>query len=254
MCMERKISKYTLFLLIALLITVVVRHFFDPLQLPTETYTLWDIKGNTVIEADIEPAYTMLYGSAMMAIIQFLCPVVSEMFECLKYMYGIMDERTAVMISAEIMMAGYVVFTYFLEKFHGTWHEEEGKFTVCVDMLCLENIASYGLSLIFYFIRKILLNCNVPEYVLIIIMALLIIPCVWITICYIAYLFANVIVTLLIPLTLGEYLSSKIPYNMTLIITGILILFSTQIVWRMCSDKIFNFLIEWFSFHHLSLD
>lgn len=85
-------------------------------------------------------------------------------------------------------------------------------------------------------------------------MALLLIPCVWIMICYIAYLFANVIVTLLIPLTLGEYLSSKIPYNMTLIITGILILFSTQIVWRMCSDKIFNFLIEWFSFHHLSLD
>ena len=101
--------------------------------MPTETYTSWDIKGNTVIEVDIETAYTMLYGSAMMAIIQFLCPVVSEMFECLKYMYGIMDERTAVMISAEIMMAGYVVFTYFLEKFHGTWHEEEGKFTVCVD-------------------------------------------------------------------------------------------------------------------------
>lgn len=68
MCMERKISKYTLFLLIALLITVVVRHFFDPLQLPTETYTLWDIKGNTVIEVDMETAYTMLYGSAMMAI------------------------------------------------------------------------------------------------------------------------------------------------------------------------------------------
>lgn len=60
MCMERKISKYTLFLLIALLITVVVRHFFDPLQLPTETYTLWDIKGNTVIEVDMETAYTML--------------------------------------------------------------------------------------------------------------------------------------------------------------------------------------------------
>ena len=46
-----------------------------------------------MIEVDIETAYTMLYGSAM--------------------------------------MAGYVVFTYFLEKFHGTWHEEEGKFTVC---------------------------------------------------------------------------------------------------------------------------
>lgn len=46
------------------------------------------------------------------------------------------------------------IFTYFLEKFHAYWHNEESCFAVCIDILCVENIASYILSLVFYFIRQ----------------------------------------------------------------------------------------------------
>ena len=53
---------------------------------------------------------------------------------------------------------------------------------------------------------------------------------------------------------LGYLLEAVLPKNMVLVITGLLILFTTQIVWRLCSDKIFNKLIEVFSFHRLNLD
>ena len=58
----------------------------------------------------------------------------------------------------------------------------------------------------------------------------------------------------MIPLSVGYFLETRLPPSIVLIITGILILFTTQIVWRLCSDKIFNKLIEVFSFHHLNLN
>lgn len=76
----------------------------------------------------------------------------------------------------------------------------------------------------------------------------------WIVICYFCYLFANLIITLGLPVMLGYLLEAVLPKNMVLVITGLLILFTTQIVWRLCSDKIFNKLIEVFSFHRLNLD
>ena len=55
----------------------------------------------------------------------------------------------------------------------------------------------------------------------------------WIVICYFCYLFANLIITLGLPVMLGYLLEAVLPKNMVLVITGLLILFTTQIVWRL---------------------
>ena len=252
--MKLRISKYTPYLLIVLIITIIIRFFFDPLQLPTETYTFWDIKNNAVINMDISDIQIMAIGKTMSTILCFLCPIVSEILDWIKYCYGIADSRTTIIISSEIMMLGYVIFTYFIEKFHIYWHDEESHFSICLDMLCLENIASYILSLVFYFIRQALINSSISEYLLLFIAVLIGIPGLWASLCYFSYLCANFGITLMIPLSVGYFLETRLPPSIVLIITGILILFTTQIVWRLCSDKIFNKLIEVFSFHHLNLN
>ena len=123
--MKPRISKYTPYLLIVLIITIIIRFFFDPLQLPTETYTFWDIKNNAVINMDISDIQIMAIGKTMSIILCFLCPIVSEILDWIKYCYGITDSRVTIIISSEIMMLGYVIFTYFIEKFHIYWHDEE---------------------------------------------------------------------------------------------------------------------------------
>ena len=252
--MKPKISRYTPYLLTALIITMTIRFFFDPLQLPTETYTLWDIKNNTVVTMDINALQVMTMGKTMSAIVYFLCPIISEMLDWIKYSYGIMDGRLSIVISSEIMMTGYVVFIYFLEKFHSYWHDEESHFAICLDMLCLENIASYILSLVFYFTRQVLIHSNMSEYLLFFIAVLIGIPCLWISLFYFSYLIVNFGITLMIPLSVGYFLETCLSPSIALIITGIFILFTTQIIWRLCSDKIFSKLIGTFSFHHLNLD
>ena len=252
--MKFRVSQYTPYLLISLAITMIIRYFFDPLQLPSETYTLWDIKNNTVVNMDMDAFQTMVMGNVMNKIIHLLCPILSEISDWLKYFYGIMDDRGAIIIASEIMMVGYVIFTYFLEKFHAYWHNEESCFAVCIDILCVENIASYILSLVFYFIRQAFIHCNISEDILLFIAAVIGISCMWIVICYFCYLFANLIITLGLPVMLGYLLEAVLTKNMVLVIKGLLILFTTQIVWRLCSDKIFNKLIEVFSFHRLNLD
>lgn len=129
--MKFRVSQYTPYLLISLAITMIIRYFFDPLQLPSETYTLWDIKNNTVVNMDMDAFQTMVMGNVMNKIIHLLCPILSEISDWLKYFYGIMDDRGAIIIASEIMMVGYVIFTYFLEKFHAYWHNEESCFAVC---------------------------------------------------------------------------------------------------------------------------
>lgn len=91
--MKFRVSQYTPYLLISLAITMIIRYFFDPLQLPSETYTLWDIKNNTVVNMDMDAFQTMVMGNVMNKIIHLLCPILSEISDWLKYFYGIMDDR-----------------------------------------------------------------------------------------------------------------------------------------------------------------
>ena len=69
--MKFRVSQYTPYLLISLAITMIIRYFFDPLQLPSETYTLWDIKNNTVVNMDMDAFQTMVMGNVMNKIIHF---------------------------------------------------------------------------------------------------------------------------------------------------------------------------------------
>ena len=91
----------------------------------------------------------------------------------------------------------------------------------------------------------LLISLAITMIILLFIAAVIGISCMWIVICYFCYLFANLIITLGLPVMLGYLLEAVLPKNMVLVITGLLILFTTQIVWRLCSDKIFNKLIEW---------
>lgn len=255
--MKLRSSEYTRFLFLGLLVIVVIRHFYNPLQLPTETFVLLDMNNNKVVEMDWEAIYTMHFGNTTRNLLQIICPVISAFFELYRYISGIMiDQGAALMIATEIMIIGYVIFTYYLERFHTFWHNKEGRFTICIDMLCLENIASYVLSLVFYFIRKILMKCNIPESVLTVVWLVLLLPCAWLSFCYFAYLTVEVTISLVVPLSIGYWLErmEKISSNAVLVITGILILIFSQLIWRLWSDKIYNKLINVFSFKHLSLN
>lgn len=110
--MKFRVSQYTPYLLISLAITMIIRYFFDPLQLPSETYTLWDIKNNTVVNMDMDAFQTMVMGNVMNKIIHLLCPILSEISDWLKY-FMVSWMTGAIIIASEIMMVGYVIFTYF---------------------------------------------------------------------------------------------------------------------------------------------
>lgn len=252
--MKIRTSQYTRSLLLGLVITVVIRYFYNPLQLSTETYTFWDIRSGEITEMDLEEIYIMSVGTPVRFFFQLVCPVISTTFEICRYVSGVMmNQESALMLAAQIMVIGYVIFTLFLERFHSYWHAEEGRFTICIDILCLENIASYVLSLVFYFMRKALESCNVSENMLTVLWYLLMLPCAWLLTGYFIYLASEMVISLAVPGIVSYFISDKMPDCIVMVILGFLVIVFSQIVWRLCSDIIFNKLLEVFSFKNLSL-
>ena len=106
--MKVKISEYTPFLLVGLIIVVIARHFYNPLQL----VDMWEF----VQEGeDMSMPAPVVEG-----IINVFCPTLMSMMEFEGYLANaIVATETssfAVAFVAELACLGYLVITYLLEK------------------------------------------------------------------------------------------------------------------------------------------
>ena len=153
--MKVKISEYTPYLLVGLLIVVIARHFYNPLQL----VDMWE-----VVQEGEEMSMPI---PVMEGIINVFCPALMSAMEFEGYLASIIEaagnSSFVGALVAELVCLGYIVITYLLEKIHAYWHEEEGVFAMCVDMLCIENIVFYIFNLLLYVISIIFKSLNLPN-------------------------------------------------------------------------------------------
>lgn len=130
--MKLKVSEYTPFLFIGLLIVIIARHFYNPLNM-TDGWDMMNQNGNISIPEPVAQAILAIFLPVMMSMMALM----TYMFEVMKAMN---ESKLIILFMAEFTCFGYLIITYCLEKFHAHWHEEEGIFAMCVDMLCIENI------------------------------------------------------------------------------------------------------------------
>ena len=189
--MKVKISEYTPYLLVGLLIVVIARHFYNPLQ---------------VVD-----------------------------------MWSLMQESEDMSIP------------YLLEKIHAYWHEEEGTFAMCVDMLCIENIVLYVFNLLCYVISIIFQSLSLSDMFYGVIIFIFALPTMWGFLLQVIYSAINMSISMVIPASIAYLLMYVVGETLAYVIMIILILLFSQVVWRLCSGFIYDKLLRGFSHNHLSL-
>ncbi len=242
--MKVKISEYTPFLLVGLIIVVIARHFYNPLQV----VDIW----STMRESeDISIPRPVMEG-----IIDILIPTMTSMMESYGYVAGIMEASNSsflIVFVAEFACFGYIVITYLLEKIHAHWHEEEGAFAMCVDMLCIENIVLYIFNLACYVISIIFRSLKLPDMFYGILVFLLVLPIIWGFFIQAIYTMINIIISLVIPTVAFALLTNVIGETLASLILIILMLLCSQVIWRLCSEFIYDKLLRVFTHNYLSL-
>ena len=243
--MKVKISEYTPFLLVGLIIVVIARHFYNPMQL----VDMWEF----VQEGeDMSMPAPVVEG-----IINVFCPTLMSMMEFEGYLANaIVATETssfAVAFVAELACLGYLVITYLLEKIHAYWHEEEGVFAMCVDMLCIENIVLYIFNLICYVISVIFRSLNLPDILYGVLVFLIALPTFWGFLFQAAYAMTNVLISVVFPLLVFILLMKVIDQTIASLILIALMLVCSQVIWRLCSEFIYDKLLRVFTRNYLSL-
>ena len=131
----------------------------------------------------------------MEGIINVFCPALMSAMEFEGYLASIIEaagnSSFVGALVAELVCLGYIVITYLLEKIHAYWHEEEGVFAMCVDMLCIENIVFYIFNLLLYVISIIFKSLNLPNVFLGILIVLFALPTFWGFLFQVAYAYSS---------------------------------------------------------------
>ena len=243
--MKVKISEYTPYLLVGLLIVVIARHFYNPLQL----VDMWE-----VVQEGEEMSMPI---PVMEGIINVFCPALMSAMEFEGYLASIIEaagnSSFVGALVAELVCLGYIVITYLLEKIHAYWHEEEGVFAMCVDMLCIENIVFYIFNLLLYVISIIFKSLYLPNVFLGILIVLFALPTFWGFLFQVAYALTNMLIVVLIPLLVYVLLLKVVERIIASWIMVILMLVCSQVIWRLCSEFIYDKLLRVFTHNYLSL-
>lgn len=243
--MKLKVSEYTPFLFIGLLIVIIARHFYNPLNM-TDGWDMMNQNGNISIPEPVAQAILAIFLPVMMSMMALM----TYMFEVMKAMN---ESKLIILFMAEFTCFGYLIITYCLEKFHAHWHEEEGIFAMCVDMLCIENIVLYIFTLLSYAISRLFQNAGIPDEVYGILAFLLALPMMWGFLFQMLYFMIEFCVGVAVPGIIATLLANVIGERAAVwIMLALLVLFS-QVIWRLCSEVIYNKLLDTFSFHRLSL-
>lgn len=243
--MKLKVSEYTPFFLIGLVIVLIVRHFYNPLQMPD----FWEIyeKNDPVVSVTAAQVILSICAPVMMSMIDFM----SYMGE---FMISIRSDKFVVLFVAGLICVGYLLITFFLEKFHTHWHEEEGAFAMCIDMLCVENIVMYLFNLAFYGLSRVLAKSGIPDEIFMLLFLLIVLPTLWGILFYLSYILVGIVVSFGVPVLGVVLLTDIVGETAAAWLMLILIIVFSQVVWRLCSGKIYNALLKQFSFHHMSLE
>lgn len=241
--MKIKTSSYTPVLLVGLLIVLIASNIFDPLQ----SDYFWQRMAE---DSDMPVIVTKV-------ILTLFMPIMMSSVDFYSYLAGSLEfsgENFSVLFCTALIVMGYLGISYYLEKFHLYWHSEEGTFTTCIDLLCIENIVMYIFNLVFYFITQAIMKLKISQEGWLIAIFIIALPALWAILFYLMYIFAGMMISMIVPACsiffLEQYVSSGIA---TLIFIILLLLFS-QVVWRFCLGKVYNRLLRIFSFGHFSLE
>ena len=222
-------SEYTKYLVIGFIAVFILRFFYNPLEVE-----------NVLIEEDD------------ITLFNIFAPILVSLSEVISYV-GLPDilfrqtktPDNAYMCCMALIFIFYFFTIYIIEKIHNRIDGNDKLFTVCIDMLCIENICMYILKR-----RKINKKRVIILFAVIIIC---LIPLLFTLIIEFIYFFIGYIISISIPFAIDSILSNycgEAVENIGFILS--LLIFS-QIVWRLCSDHIFNFLIRKISFGRLSI-
>ena len=243
--MKVKISEYTPYLLVGLLIVVIARHFYNPLQV----VDMWSLMQESEDMSIPMPVMERIIG--------VLVPTMASMIEMYGYVAGIIEAANnssfVIVFAVEFACFGYIVITYLLEKIHAYWHEGEGTFAMCVDMLCIENIVLYVFNLLCYVISIIFQSLSLSDMFYGVIIFIFALPTMWGFLLQVIYSAINMSISMVIPAAIAYLLMYVVGETLAYVIMIILILLFSQVVWRLCSGFIYDKLLRGFSHNHLSL-
>lgn len=245
--MRIKTSEMTVVLVIGLIVVTIAKAVYSPLHLVD------------IMEKMEYPTY---YGVTLPSfiydgIIFLFMPIMATMIEFLPYMgefISALNDQPSRAFAAAVLLISYFVILYFLEKFHSSIHEEEGMFSFCIDMICIENISMYLYSIIIYHITQLIMKLETDSIILMLLFfSMLFLACVAMMI-YMIYMLAGVIICCGIPAICLSLLEYKVNESLLEVIFLVLLFVFSQVVWRLVSDKLLNAILKKVSFGHLSLE
>ncbi len=246
-----KTSKYTPVLLIGLVVVLIAGRFYSPWG----DFDFWEFAVQNDRDMQILTKSPLLFAFVQ-KLITFAFPVVDSMTEFMSWFYVFALEADkfgagALLLAGEITILGYVVVLYFIERIHAKIHEEEGVFSLCIDMLCIEHIAMYLFELVANILSDKICTLNVEDDLLMIISYVVCIIPLLAIMFHLLFLFINMTITMMIPALALIFLSPINDWLATIAFVAAIILF--QIIWRMISDKIYDWMLFKFTRGKLSI-
>lgn len=190
---------------------------------------------------------------------QIFLPVIASFAEILVYMMGFLltmlgtEQQSSAFIASCLVFWGYVIIVHMLQVFHSEFHKNEGLFTVCINMICLENIVMYIFSVVSYFFYKIILAWSLPEWVFIVGLFTIGLLALWIMLFYLLYFFIGSLISLTLPLIVISF-GTNLNANLLAFIFILSMLFSSQVLWRASSEGVYKALFGVCTRHKIYMD
>ena len=261
-------SRWTVYLVIGALIVLIISQFYDPLNRvdmldlilhrtpESNSVSVVETENGVIVlepmrtESDIELEEALEeYPTWLLSLCcQIVLPVAASILEFYSYLYFI-DPSTgnmSVVFSGILLVFGYILAGYFIERIHSKWHKDEDSWIICVDITCVEIIVMFFFDLVFSLIVKSIINSNVSDEVWIILMIVFLCLTFLPALCHLMYLVVGLFVSSFIPVLISMPFDNL---NETLgsIIFFILLIFFSRYIWTQCSDKVYSFLLLLYS-------
>lgn len=244
--MEIRSNSITPVFVIGFLIVLVAGHFYNPFEAMVEQYSLMNELGSD------------MRSDFLKMIVPVIIPPLVSLSEIIAYMRltgnGSYFLPTPSYIAVCLICFIYAVLIYFIERAHSAMHEDENPFTICVNMLCMENILMYIFNIAAYFIYRTVTSFrNIPRLVSTVFLLTIGVIVLILMFVNLVYSFLGGFIILL-PSVLISIYGPQMSILLDDIVTVIVMLFMSQVVWRSCSNVIFKKLLSFFSFGMINID
>lgn len=236
--MEIKTNALTPILVLGLLVVLIANHFYNPLEALLSPY---DRLANVP-------------SGVPRIVLSLVCPFIASMNDMVKFI-GLAgsDEFSSRYLAVGIIGFLYAVIVFVIERAHSSMHEDESSFTICVNMLCLENISMYIFSIFAYFMYGAISNLTIPVLLYFILLFFVYAADLFVVGTAFLYVCIGLVIIMLPALIVEKLLPNMSPVLADRIMTLIAI-FMAQVIWRSCSDKVYKKVIHFTSLGHIDLD